>query len=825
MMWTNRLGKWLLVGSAWSAAALALGAAGAGCLSRPVGKQPPTTKVNFTSALQQQSVTKVDLLFAIDNSQSMGDKQAILAKAVPDLIRGLVRPACIDSEGKPLASGQLADPSGSGNDRYGCPEGSEPEFKPVTDMHIGVVSSSLGSLGGDVCDSKKFPRKNDRARLLNLNPGGGQVEAAGSKNFLAWFPQNDENENEKLHPTPENPIRTIDGKSGLEESFKNLVVGVAQDGCGLEAQLESVYRFLIQPDPWEEVVVNDKAKAEFKGIDTELLRQRADFLRPDSLVAVIMLTDEDDSSADPMSVGGQGWAFMANNFPSSSVSRPASGGGTTAPRGTSACDTDPGAKDETGEDLCNSCGISCDPSKPSCQRIKQDRNCKESRVENKSGAGFDGYYGPKEDSLNVRFHRMKQRFGVDPQYPLQRYIDGFRNTKIPDSKAEHVVSANGNVAAYTSTPKCTNPLFAESLPRGEPNDELCNRPVGRSRTPDRVFFALVGGVPHQLLHFDPEDAEKSKITDSDWVKIIGKAPEKYDYSGIDPHMIQSPTPRDGLGSGASADVPRGDNGSDPIHGREWKTDGEDLQYACTFDLPESDQRTCAQGDSSCDCSPGETVTNPPLCDGNKQIKAKSYPTIRQLRLVRALGDQGIVSSLCPIQLTDENAKTYGYRPAVSAIVNRLKKALTSTCLPQRLRDPNEEAKEVPCLVLAQLPEQTDQCSNYGLSAPDAKILELFREQERVRSGNVVDGGVDLSKLPVCEIPQETVARGASCKDVSAPRWCYVENDPANKLSPAGECGQAVLFSRNTDRLANARYSLVCIRQFSGGEAAGVSSAK
>ena len=65
----------------------------------PVGKQPPTTKVNFTSTVSQQAVDKVDLLFAIDNSASMGDKQQYLAEAIPDLITRLVTPNCVDDAG------------------------------------------------------------------------------------------------------------------------------------------------------------------------------------------------------------------------------------------------------------------------------------------------------------------------------------------------------------------------------------------------------------------------------------------------------------------------------------------------------------------------------------------------------------------------------------------------------------------------------------------------------------------------------------------------------------------------------------------------------
>lgn len=819
MKWTNRLGKWLFVGGAWSTTALMLGAAGTGCLSRPVGQQPPTTKVNFTSTVSQQAVDKVDLLFAIDNSASMGDKQAILADAVPDLINGLLKPRCVDSEGKPSPGGETADPAGNKENRYGCPANHEPEFKPVSDMHIGVVSSSLGNFGGDVCPATN-PRTNDRGHLLNFKQGGGEVELAKPGNFLAWFPQAEENNDEKRHPPPAKPIRTIEGAEGLTENFRELVKGVDQNGCGLEAQLESVYRFLIQPDPWEKVTLDGANQADLNEatVDTELLAQRADFLRPDSLVAIIMLTDEDDSSADPLAIGGQGWAFMAKNFPGSKVFRGGTGQGTTAPRGTTTCETDPGSED------CTSCGFQslCDKSQASCQKIIADKNCTTSGSDKGQGDGYNGYYGPTDDELNVRFHRMKERYGIDPQYPIKRYVDGFTKFKVPDRKAEHLtkVAANGrrDIANYTSTAKCTNPLFAAKLPRAA-GDELCALPRS-TRSPDLIFFAVVGGVPHQLLHFDPNDMEKSRITNEDWVKILGRDPGNFDFTGIDPHMVQSVAPRTALGLGG-ADKPRGDNGDDEIHGREWNTKKGDLQYACTFDLPESMQRECKSGEASCDCTPdADPELNPPLCGaGNKQVKAKAYPTIREFQVVRALGDQGIISSLCPIQLTDPTQPTYGYRPAVASIIDRLKNALTTQCLPQKLREPGAEAAPVPCLVLAQLSEKEDSCAAHGLSAPKKEILDVFLAQQRAESGKVGEGGLDLAALPVCEIPQQVAERGATCKDAAEMAWCYVENDPANKKSPAGRCPQALIFSSGTAALVGARFSLQCIQQFAAGEAA------
>jgi hypothetical protein len=196
--WTKRSGKWL----AGAALLTATGAAGVGCLARPVGTQPPTTKVNFTSTVSQQSVDKVDLLFMIDNSASMGDKQQILADAVPNLLVGLLQPKCVDpATGNPKAgSTQTADPKGNKGNNFNCPMGTEPEFSPVTDMHIGIISSSLGSYGGDVCPDGG--RQNDKAHLLNIGPMSMPIPEASPSNFLAWYPQNDANTDKMRHPDP-----------------------------------------------------------------------------------------------------------------------------------------------------------------------------------------------------------------------------------------------------------------------------------------------------------------------------------------------------------------------------------------------------------------------------------------------------------------------------------------------------------------------------------------------------------------------------------------------------------------------------------------------
>ncbi len=64
----------------------------AACLDRPVETSPPDEKSTFTTTIRNQVVDKIDLLFMIDNSSSMGDKQALLAAAIPDMITRLVTP-------------------------------------------------------------------------------------------------------------------------------------------------------------------------------------------------------------------------------------------------------------------------------------------------------------------------------------------------------------------------------------------------------------------------------------------------------------------------------------------------------------------------------------------------------------------------------------------------------------------------------------------------------------------------------------------------------------------------------------------------------------
>ena len=121
---------------------------------------------------------KVDLLLMIDNSQSMADKQEVLALALGEMMASLTNPLCIDKSG--------IEPSmrpASGLDP--CPPGLERWFTPVTDIHLGIVSSSIGGYGGDACQNTESSTNNDRGHLLaRWAPDEGNLPTYQDSGFL-----------------------------------------------------------------------------------------------------------------------------------------------------------------------------------------------------------------------------------------------------------------------------------------------------------------------------------------------------------------------------------------------------------------------------------------------------------------------------------------------------------------------------------------------------------------------------------------------------------------------------------------------------------------
>ena len=572
------------------------------------------------------SADKVDLLLMVDNSRSMADKQLILALAIPDLVKGLVNPSCVDAQGTPGAMqppGPL-DP---------CPSETKRLFAPITDLHIGVIDSSLGGHGSDACSIAYCNNvgnelsNNDAGHLLSRVDGCSDknVPRYNGENFLAWDPT------QKLVPvgeknlgsittgdltSPDVHLQVVTSTPGLVASFKDLVVGVDQVGCGYESQLESWYRFLVDPEPYQSISVNGD-KSVLSGIDDVLLEQRRSFLRPSSLLAIVMLTDENDCSVKDFE---QFYYALQQKNPQDSTKT------FHLPRARKECQTNP------NDPCCKSCGQTADG-------CPTDDTCKTKPT----------LIGD-EDDPNLRCFDQKRRFGIDFLYPIDRYTAGLTSPTVPNRQGDMV----------------GNPLFTD-LNTSDSDTHV--------RGPGLVFFTGIVGVPWQDIAHVPgelneglknaEELAAASPNGTTWDMILGDPANN--VMPKDSHMIESIQPRPGLPPPGSA------IDADPISGHEYSIPkNDDLQYACVFNLKAA-SHDCSGAFVACDCS--DPTNDSPLCDPSiktTQIRAKAYPAIRELSLLKSLGPQGVVGSVCSLQISDPAAADYGYRPVVELLLERVK---------------------------------------------------------------------------------------------------------------------------------------------------------
>jgi len=762
-------------GIASLAAAGAVAVFATGCLDRPVVKQKPTTSNVFVDQIIQTAVDKIDLLFMIDNSVSMQDKQEILKAAVPVLVKRLVTPICVDANGK--ATGEV---SAGGVCKNGAAE-----FSPIGDIHIGIVSSSLGSHGGDVCATgAATDTLDDKARLIPTMRTG--IASYNGTGFLAWDATGTKN-------SP--PGET--NAANLNKSFQDQIAAVGEHGCGYEASLESWYRFLVDPEPPANVtkqgsttvrgsslVVNkDGTFGACTGCDDVLLQQRKQFLRPDSLVAIVMLSDENDCSIRDDQVG---WFVGANG---------------RMPKSTKICESNP------NDPCCRSCAQQESGGPPSgCQALSADDNCKDVPT-NGSYATWDTTH----DSLNLRCYNQHQRFGFDLLYDTNRYVSALKNTTI-------ALQSNPSVII-------TNPLYDSTGSTKPPRD------------PSLVFLAGIVGVPWQDIADDASLTDpkalnyltaKQLTEKGRWAWLLGDPKASPPVPPTDPFMIETPLPRSGTNPGVAVQIAPA-NSTNPkanvINGHEQNIPAfDDLQYACTFPLQQP--KTCMNGDSACDCSPDKmgkldavTAANSPLCQGANgaisavQTSAKAYPGARELQVLKDLGDNAIVASICPkVTTTSDPASdpNYGYNPAVGAIIERLKDALKGKCLPRKiqsnhivLNDPNSPTQVLCKVIEAQ--KQDCNCDLPGRQKVDDKLLEPVRKQLKLTGQCGTGTQKPCEEWCQCEIKQfdATDNNLANCQSgggTTDAGYCYVDNADSPLLKSCPENQRQLLRFMDKDQV-------------------------
>ena len=201
------------------------------CIAPPLESPPPMVNGQTPIYVPQSLKNKVDVLFMVDNSNSMS--------AMTDQLK-----ARFDQFFKVFQ--QLA-----GGMTY-------------ADLNIGVVTSDYGAgkTGAPGCQPSPGGQQG-RLQALGVAAPQGCLPPTGA-NFI-HYDFNPMHANASNLPANQNLVQTF-----------TCMASVGAMGCGFEHQLESVYAALHNPIP-----------------------DNKNFLRDDALLAVVFLTNEDDSSAPP----------------------------------------------------------------------------------------------------------------------------------------------------------------------------------------------------------------------------------------------------------------------------------------------------------------------------------------------------------------------------------------------------------------------------------------------------------------------------------------------------------------------------------------------
>jgi hypothetical protein len=708
----------------------------------------------YLSQIRQTGVDQLDLLFMIDNSLSMTSKQTLLAASIPALVERLIAPNCVDGTG--AWTGTNADASGN------CSQGA-PEFVPIRDLHVGIITSSLGDHGSnDVCsdaantanvaNGEPASNYNDLAQLLPSVRPTQNLPNWNNSGFLVWDPR-DQSSVSDPHP---NLTKTDTDAASFVSALSNEALAAGENGCGYESSLESWYRFLIDPDPVSSMT-NSGSVSQRGATNSVVLQQRAAFLRPDSVVVIVMMSDENDCSIVDEN-GTQGWLVSYKG----GVGQPLA---FHMPRASSSCATDANDK------CCRPCSAS--PA-TGCPDNTTDSACQ-----------LGTTLSIAEDAMNLRCFRQVQRFGVDLLYPTSRYVEGLSKKLI---------------TPRFGGPQVQNPLFATAAKGAVPRD------------PGLVYLAGIVGVPWQdIATTDSWTGRSLTYLDASglterWPVILGDPAQG--VLPTDTLMVESIDPRTSgypqahpLLNGVTIGSASATTNTNPINGHEQQVQAprDDLQFACIFPLATPVQCNAENADS-CDCNADEVQKNSPLCSGvtattdGQQLYEKAYPGLRELQVLKDFGYNGVVGSICPKNIDVPGGGTapapgyanpdpdYGYNPFIRALMSRIKEPFTPKCLPRALPIVPDGSGHAACTMIEATFPADGTCDCAAMARGD--VADSVRTT--ILTNMQTNGECDVTGLPACAsactcvLPQLDGNDLAQCQagndGPSAPGYCYI--DPA-----------------------------------------------
>ena len=248
-----------------------------GTTSATGGTVSTATVTNFT--VLEVPDREVDILFMIDNSPSMDPKQTRLAQNFPNMINVLQ---------------QIPDGYGGAS---------------LPDVHIGVISSDMGA-GSEGIGVNCKRVLGDRGLLYGNDPNnplasvapnadpdqGGHPDpnGCGLHSGQRWI-------SDIANPNGTGRIKNYDGN--IQDVFACLAKSVGTGGCGFEHQLQSL-----------RVALNADYPNNPQDPANSINPENIGFVRPKGYLAIVLVTDEDDCSADPND-GVNDSMFLQNRNP------------------------------------------------------------------------------------------------------------------------------------------------------------------------------------------------------------------------------------------------------------------------------------------------------------------------------------------------------------------------------------------------------------------------------------------------------------------------------------------------------------------------------
>jgi hypothetical protein len=224
----------------------------------------PCNRTSFTRAIEVTNVDKVDLLFMVDNSGSMREEQANLITEIPRLVRIL---ASGDSDGDGMQN-----------------------FPPVNSLHVGIVSSDMGS--------------GNQMNVRTCTPGLGDDGILRARSASATAPC--------MATYPSGTFEFMNGQN--TDAFAatvGCVAAIGTTGCGFEQQLESPLKALTpsNPEPWTRAgYTPPRFYDAASGLPNRLAGHGTGanngFIRQNSALAVVLVTDEEDCSVSDYAIFG-----------------------------------------------------------------------------------------------------------------------------------------------------------------------------------------------------------------------------------------------------------------------------------------------------------------------------------------------------------------------------------------------------------------------------------------------------------------------------------------------------------------------------------------